>query len=89
MEDPNTTHDVLDKFNTYKIVVVWELDFVKIIRMSKILDNKDYNLSMKLLYHKSLSHAHQIWISYDRPTPDLDGYRRHSENYKVSSFFPF
>ncbi len=34
MEDPNTTQDVLDKFGTFEIVVVWELD-VKIIRLSK------------------------------------------------------
>ncbi len=32
VEDPNTAHDVLNKFNTFKIVIVWELDFVKIVK---------------------------------------------------------
>ncbi len=59
VEDPNTSQDALDKFNTFKIVIVWELDFVKVVKMSKIL-NKDCNFSTKSLYHESLSHAHQI-----------------------------
>jgi hypothetical protein len=49
VEDPNITQDVLDKFSTFEIVVIWELDFVKICKMSKIL-NKDYNMSTKLSY---------------------------------------
>jgi hypothetical protein len=89
VEDPNTTDDVLKKFSTFKIVVVWELDFVKLIKMSKILNNKDCNMSMKPLYHKSISHARWIWISYDRPTPDLDGSMHHNEKYKVSFLFLF
>jgi hypothetical protein len=44
VEDPNTTQDVLDKFSTFEIIVMWELDFVKIVRMSKKLNNKDCNL---------------------------------------------
>jgi hypothetical protein len=88
VEDTNTTHDVLDKFNTFKIVIVWELDFVKIIRMLKKL-NKDCNLSMKSSYHESLSHVHQIWISYDMPTPYLDGSMCHNEKYKISSLSSF
>jgi hypothetical protein len=64
---------------------MWELDFVEIVRMSKALNNKDCNLSMKLLYRESLSHMHQIWISYDRLTPELDGSMHHNEKYKVSS----
>lgn len=63
VEDPNTAHDVLNKFNTFQIVTMWELDFVKIIKMSKNL-NKDCNLLTKSSYHESLSHAHRIWISY-------------------------
>ncbi len=85
MEDPNTTRDVLDKFNTFEIIIMWELDFVKIVRMSKNLNNKDCNLLTKPLYYESLSHACQIWISYDRPTLDLDGSMHHSEKYKISS----
>jgi hypothetical protein len=57
VEDLNIAHDVLDKFSIFKIFVVWELDFIKIIRMLKNL-NKDCNLSTKLSYCKSLSHAH-------------------------------
>jgi hypothetical protein len=87
VEDPNIAHDVLDKFSMFEIVVVWELDFVKIVRMSKNLNNKDYNMSMKSSYHESLTHAHQIWLSYDRPTLDLDGSLHHSEKYKVTSLF--
>jgi hypothetical protein len=49
MEDPNIAQDVLDKFSTFEIVVVWELDFVKICKVSKIF-NKDCNLSTKSLY---------------------------------------
>jgi len=89
VEDPNTIQDVLDKFNTFKIVVVWELDFVKIVTMSKILNNKDCKLSTKPLYCESLSHVCQIWISYDRPIPNLDGSMHHSEKYKVSYLSPF
>jgi hypothetical protein len=63
---PNTTDDVLDKFNTFEIIIVWELDFVKLVKLSKNL-NKDCNLSTKPSYHESLSHTHQIWISSDRP----------------------
>jgi hypothetical protein len=72
-----------------KLSIVWELDFVKIVRMSKILNKKDCNLSTKSLYYESLSHACQIWISYDRPTPDLDGSMHHSEKYKVNFLSPF
>ncbi len=89
MEDPNITQDVLDKFSTFEIIVVWELDFVKIVRMLKFMNNKDCNLSTKPLYCESLSHLCRIWISYDRPTPDLDGSMYHSEKYKVCSFSPF
>jgi hypothetical protein len=56
VEDPNITHDVLDKFSIFEIIIVWELDFVKKFRMLKNL-NKDCNLSMKLSYYKSISHA--------------------------------
>ncbi len=89
MEDPNIAHDVMDKFSTFKIIVVFELDFVKIVKMSKFLNNKACNMSMNLSYHKSLSHVHWIWISYDRPTLDLDGSMRHNEKYKISYLFSF
>ncbi len=46
MEDPNIAQDVFDKFSTF---VVWELDSVKICKVSKIF-NKDCNLSTKSLY---------------------------------------
>ncbi len=72
-------------FSAFEIVVVWELDFVKIIKMPKILNNKNCNLLTKPLYRESLSHTCRIWISYDRPTPDLDGSMCHNEKYKVSS----
>jgi hypothetical protein len=64
--------------------MVWKLDFVKIVRMSKNL-NKDYNLSTKPLYHENLTHGRRTWVSYDKPTPYLDGYLRYSEKYKVTS----
>jgi hypothetical protein len=86
VEDPNTTHDVLDKFNMFKTIVVCELDFVKIMRMSKILNNKDCNLSTKLLCCESFTYVCQIWLSYDRLTPDVDGILCHNKNYKVNSF---
>jgi hypothetical protein len=88
-EDPNTAQDVLDKFSTFEIVIVCELDFEKIVRMSKILNNKDCSLLTKLSYHKSLSHVCWIWISYERPILDLDGSMCHNEKYKVSSLFSF
>ncbi len=47
MEDPNITHDILNKFSTFEIIVVWELDFEKIVRMSKILNNMDCNYYSK------------------------------------------
>jgi hypothetical protein len=55
----------------FKIIVVWELDFVEVMKMSKIL-NKDCNMSMKSSYCESLTHVHQIWISYDKLTLNLD-----------------
>jgi hypothetical protein len=58
MEDPNIAQDILEKFNTFKIIMVWELDFVKIMRMSKKLNNKDCNLVTKPSYCESLRHAH-------------------------------
>ncbi len=57
MGDPNIARDVLDKFSTFKIIIVWELDFVKIIRMSKNLNHKDCNLLMKLSYCENPSHV--------------------------------
>jgi len=83
VEDPNTTHEILEKFSVFEIVIVWELNFVKIMKMSKNLNNKDSNMSMKSSYHESLTHAHQIWLSYSRPTPNLDGFLCHSEKYKL------
>jgi hypothetical protein len=58
VEDPNTRQDVLNKFSIFEIIVVWELDFVKIVKLPKILNNKDCNLSTKLSYHESLTHAY-------------------------------
>jgi len=57
--------------------------------MSKNLNNKDYNLSTKPLYCESLSHVCQIWISYDKPNPNLDATMHHSEKYKVNYLSPF
>ncbi len=57
MEDPNIAKDSFLKISTFEIIIVWELDFVKIVKMSKILKNKDYNLSTKPSYHEILTHA--------------------------------
>jgi hypothetical protein len=38
------TQQVKDLYNKFQIVVVWDLDSVKIYNMSKILNNKDCNL---------------------------------------------
>jgi hypothetical protein len=52
----NITQQVRNLYNKFQIVVVWDLDFVKIY-MSKILDNNDYNLQIAPSYQENLAHA--------------------------------
>lgn len=46
--------------------------------------SKDCNLSTKSSYWKNLTHARQIWLSYNRPKLNLDGFLHHSKKYKVA-----
>lgn len=52
----NITQQVRNLYNKFQIVVVWDLDFVKIY-MSKILDNNDCNLQIAPSYQENLAHA--------------------------------
>ncbi len=58
-------------------------DFLKICNMSIVLNNKDYNLSNKLSYWKSLTHAHWIWNAYKRSLLIINGLLLHNKKYKV------
>jgi hypothetical protein len=59
------------------------MDFVKICNLSKILNNKDCDLTTKLFYRENLAHALQIWDAYEWPRPILDASFRHFDKYKV------
>jgi hypothetical protein len=42
---------------------------------------------MKLLYCENLTHVHQIWLSYDRPTLDVDGSLHHNKTLQGNHYF--
>jgi hypothetical protein len=56
---------------------------MKICKLSKILNNKDCDLSMKLSYRENLAHVQRIWDAYERLRLDLDASLRHTKEYKV------
>ncbi len=80
--DTNTTHHVW-MFYKFQIVIVWDINFLKICNLSKVLNNKDNVLNMKPSYRENLTNARQIWDVYEKLLPNLDMFFQHSKEYKV------
>jgi len=80
--DTNTTHHVW-MFYKFQIVIVLDINFLKIYNLSKVLNNKDNVLNMKPSYRENLANAHQIWDVYEKLLPNLDTFLQHSKKYKV------
>jgi len=81
--DNNMSLVVWELYNTFQIVVMWDIDFMRICKISKLFNNKDCAMNTNPSYRKSLVHARQIWDSYGRPLPNLDSSLQHSKNCKV------
>jgi hypothetical protein len=79
----NTTHHVQMFYHKFQIIIVWDINFVKICNLSKVLNNKDSVLSMKPSYRKNLANVCQIWDVYEKSLPNLDAFLQHSKEYKV------
>jgi hypothetical protein len=71
-KDPNTRDRVKEIYSKFQIIVVWDINFMWICSLSKILNNKDCDMGMKPSYRETL-HMHvkygtpitsyvQIWI---------------------------
>jgi hypothetical protein len=70
-------------FYKFQIVIVWDINFLKICNLSKVLNNKDNVLNMKPSYRENLTNARQIWDVYEKLLPNLDMFFQHSKEYKV------
>jgi hypothetical protein len=55
---------VREIYNKFQIIIVWDIDFINICILSKILNNKDYDLGMKPSYREKLVHTQRIWDAY-------------------------
>ncbi len=83
VEDPNTKDHVWEIYSKFQIIVMWDMDFVRICNLSKILNNKDCDFGTKPSYKENLAHACRIWDAYEWPHPNLDVSLRHFDEYKV------
>jgi hypothetical protein len=55
---------VREIYNNFQIIVIWDIDFVKICKLSKILNKNDRNFNTNLLCRENLAHAWRIWDTY-------------------------
>jgi hypothetical protein len=85
VEDPNIEDHVQKIFSKFQIIVMWDTNFVRICNLSKSL-NKDCDLGTKPSYRENLTHAFQIWDTYEWTCPNLDASLRHFNEYKVFKY---
>lgn len=52
MVDPNTSPEVHELYNKFKIVVMWDNDFVHLCKVFKILNNKHCGLATSKTLHQ-------------------------------------
>jgi hypothetical protein len=83
MLDPYTSPEVCELYSRFKIVVMWDNNFVCLCKVSKILNNKHCGLATKMLYQENLGQVRKIWNIYKRPLLNLDTSCQHFKDYKV------
>jgi hypothetical protein len=60
MDDVND--DTREQFQAFGIVVIWNTNFVKLCKLSSILNNPNMLESSVPSYRENLQHVQKIWI---------------------------
>jgi hypothetical protein len=64
VDDPNPRPWVQEIYSNFQIIIIWDTNFMKICKLSKILNNKDCDFNTKPLYRENLANACRIWDTY-------------------------
>lgn len=84
MEDVND--DICKWFQAFGIIVVWNVNFVKLCKVLSILNNPNTLKNSILSYRENLQHAWKIWIEFSWPSLELRQDKKKTQAYKVKFF---
>jgi hypothetical protein len=84
MEDIND--DICEWLQAFGIIVVWNVDFVKLCKLSFVLNNPNTLKNSVPSYRENLEHAWKIWIEFGQPSPELGQDKKKTQSYKVWIF---
>jgi hypothetical protein len=68
----NVNDDIQVRFQAFGIVVIWNVDFVKLCKLSSIFNNPNMLKNLVPSYRENLQHVWKIWIEFSQPSPEFE-----------------
>jgi hypothetical protein len=79
----NVNDDIHKQFQAFGIVIVWNVDSVKLYKLSSILNNPNTLKNSIPSYRDNLQHAQKIKIEFGQPSLELEQDKKKTKTYKV------
>jgi uncharacterized protein YybS (DUF2232 family) len=79
----NVNDDIHKQFQAFGIVIVWNVDSVKLYKLSSIFNNLNTLKNLIPSYRENLQHAWKIKIEFGQPSPELKQDKKKTKANKV------
>jgi hypothetical protein len=79
----NVNDNIHKQFQAFGIVIVWNVNFVKLYKLWCILNNPNTLKNLIPSYRENLQHAWKIKIEFGQPSPNFKQDKKKTKAYKV------
>jgi hypothetical protein len=78
-----SNNDICEQFQAFNIIVIWNVDSMKLCKLSFIFNNPNTLKNSIPSYRENFQHTRKIWIEFGQPSLKVGQNKTKIQAYKV------